>query len=320
MYSWKKMWGMKLALTLAAGVMTISSFAASKKKINSVTVKVESNIELGAVHGEEEIDIETRGNNFSYDHYEIENFGSDWWDDDVPEITIYLRADEGYYFALTKASSLRLTGATFVKMYRQDSSETLALRVKLPAMAERLGPDTEVRLSTNGLATWDEVKGAGSYELRLYCDGTKVGLNSQTTDQLFYDYTSMMVKPGSYQVKVRAVNKLNSSNKGEWMESEDVTISNEMAAVYSQAAVKGEWKSEGNRLWYRHEDGTYTRSDWEMIDEKWYLFDEEGYVRTGWVEWKGEQYYCQEGTGEMLKNTTTPDGYVLDDEGHVKTQ
>lgn len=324
MYSWKKVWGMGLALSLVAGLMTISSFAASRKKINSVTVNVESHIELGSKHGDEEIEIETRGKNYSYDYYEIENFGSDWWDDDVPEITIYLKADEGYFFALTKASSLKLTGATYVKASKQDSSETLALRVKLPSMTERLGPETEVELSTSGLATWGEVDGAGSYELRLYRNGTRIGMSCQSTDQLFYDYTNLISKPGSYQVKVRAVNKQNSSNKGEWMESEAVTISDELAAIRSETAgrlpIKGEWKSEENRLWYEHEDGTYTRNNWEMIDEKWYLFDENGYVRTGWVEWEGEQYYCKDETGEMLRNTTTPDGYILDNEGHLKTQ
>lgn len=323
MYSWKKC-GIMLALSLAAGVMTISSFAASRKKINSVSIKVESSIMLGDRHGDEEIEIETRGKNYRYDYYEIENFGNEWFEDDVPEITIYLKADEGYFFSLTKASSLKLTGADYVKMSTQDSSETLALRVKLPPAVERLGEETEIWLTENGLVTWDEVQGAGSYELRLYRDGKRVGTSCQSTDQLFYDYADRMKRAGSYQVNIRAVSKYDSSNKGEWMESETVTVSKEMAAARNETAgglpVKGEWKSEGERLWYRHEDGTYTRNNWEMIDGTWYLFDEDGYVRTGWVEWNGEQYYCKEGTGEMLRNTATPDGYLLDSEGHIKMQ
>ena len=43
-------------------------------------------------------------------------------------------------------------------------------------------------------------------------------------------------------------------------------------------------------------------------------------MRTGWVEWNGERYYCHDETGEMLKNTTTPDGYILDNEGHLKNE
>lgn len=316
---------MTLALSLAAGVLTIPSFAATRKKINSVTVNVESHIELGARYGEEEIEIETRGKNYTYDYYEIENFGFEWMEEDVPEITIYLRADEGYYFALTKASAVKLTGATYVKASKQDSSETLALKVKLPSMAEMVGQETTVTLTDGGYAKWGEIRGAGSYELRLYRNGNGVGANYQSTDQLFYDYTSQMGKPGSYQVKVRAVNKQNTDNKGKWMESETVTISSEMAeAIRNGTAAglpfSGEWRNEGNGWWYEHEDGTYTKNNWEEIDKKWYLFDENGYMRTGWVEWNGERYYCDEETGEMLKNTTTPDGYILDNEGHLKNK
>lgn len=316
---------MTLALSLTAGVLTIPSFAATRKKINSVTVNVESHIELGARYGEEEIEIETRGKNYTYDYYEIENFGFEWMEEDVPEITIYLRADEGYYFALTKASAVKLTGATYVKASKQDSSETLALKVKLPSMAEMVGQETTVTLTDGGYAKWGEIRGAGSYELRLYRNGNGVGANYQSTDQLFYDYTSQMGKPGSYQVKVRAVNKQNTDNKGKWMESETVTISSEMAeAIRNGTAaglpVSGEWRNEGNGWWYEHEDGTYTKNNWEEIDKKWYLFDENGYMRTGWVEWNGERYYCDEETGEMLKNTTTPDGYILDNEGHLKNK
>ena len=63
-----------------------------------------------------------------------------------------------------------------------------------------------------------------------------------------------------------------------------------------------------------------SKNNWEYIDKEWYLFDEDGYMRTGWVEWEGERYYCHDETGEMLKDTTTPDGYILDGNGHLKNR
>ncbi len=42
------------------------------------------------------------------------------------------------------------------------------------------------------------------------------------------------------------------------------------------------WIRSGQRWWYRHSDGTYTVSDWEKINGTWYLFDEEGWMLTGW--------------------------------------
>ncbi len=323
MSNWKKICGLTLTVTMLAGMMTISSFAAKRKKISSVTVDVEANIELGAKYGDEEIEIDVRGKHYNYDYYEIENFGFEWVEDDVPEITIYLSADEGYYFSLTKASSVKLTGATYVKATKQSSSEILALRVKLPSMQEMVGKETQVMLTDGGFAVWDEVLGAGSYELRLYRNGTGIGATYQSTEQTFYDYTDQMYKPGSYQVKVRAVNKQNQENKGKWMESEVLTISNEMGDAIRNGTVPGipmtgEWKKEGDLWWYQHDDGTYTQNNWEQIDKKWYFFDENGYMKTGWIEWDGERYYCKEDTGEMLTNGTTPDGYILDKNGHLK--
>lgn len=325
MYNWKKVCVAVLVVAALAGMLAFPSFAAKKKKITSVNVDVESHIGLGVRYGEEEIEINVRGRNYTFDYYEIENFGFEWVEDDIPEITIYLRADEGYYFSLTKASAVKLTGATYVKATKQDSSETLALRVKLPSMQEMVGAETEVVLTDGGFASWGEIRGAGSYELRLYKNGTGVGATYQSTEQVFYDYTDQMSKPGTYQVKVRAVNKQNKESKGKWMESETVTISQEMADAIRNGTVaglpiKGEWKKEGERWWYQHEDGTYTQNNWEQIDKKWYLFDEEGYMRTGWVEWEGEKYYCHDETGEMLKDTTTPDGYILDSAGHLKNR
>ncbi len=320
----KKICGMILVAAIMAGMIAVPSFAAVKrKKIGSVSIDVEAHIELGDRYGDEEIEVTTRGKHYSYDYYEIENFGFEWTEDDVPEIIIYLNADDGYYFSLTKASSVRLSGATYVRAATQDNKETLKLQVKLAPMKEMLGAETEVILTDGGYASWDSIQGAGSYELRLYRNDTGVGPVYQTTDQIYYDYTTQMSKPGSYRVKVRAVNKQNTESKGKWMESEVITISADMAdAIRNGTApglpVKGKWKTVGEKWWYEHEDGTYTKNDWELIDKQWYFFNEEGYMVTGWIEWNGEKYYLDDQTGAMLKNTTTPDGYLLDGEGHLK--
>ena len=147
--------GILLFATVAALLTTSAfpAFAATRKKIRSVSVNIEAVIEPETRFGEEEIEVEVRGGSCSYDYYDIENVGFEWMDEDVPELTIYLRADEGYYFALTKASDVKLVGATYVKATKQDSSETLALRVKLPSMAERVGAQTRSLWLTTDLST-----------------------------------------------------------------------------------------------------------------------------------------------------------------------
>jgi len=317
--------GILLFATVAALLTTSAfpAFAATRKKIRSVSVNIEAVIEPETRFGEEEIEVEVRGGSCSYDYYDIENVGFEWMDEDVPELTIYLRADEGYYFALTKASDVKLVGATYVKATKQDSSETLALRVKLPSMAERVGAQTEVTLADNGFIYWDDVRNAGSYEVRLYRNGTGVGASYITTETPYLDVRSQMSKPGTYSARVRGVNKINPENKGKWGESTAVTISDEQAeAIRNGSAgdtfVRGEWIYDGTGWWYSHSDGTCTKNGWEQIKSDWYFFDENGYMKTGWIDWEGNRYYCDQNSGAMLKNTTTPDGYILGSDGTPK--
>ena len=51
-----------------------------------------------------------------------------------------------------------------------------------------------------------------------------------------------------------------------------------------------------------------------QIDNLWYCFDENGYMKTGWILYKDAWYYCGE-SGAMLVNTTTPDGYYVNGDG-----
>lgn len=321
----KRLTGMLLVAGLLMGLFAAPAYAASRRKIGSVTVVVKSVILPETKYGEEEIEVEVKSGRCSFDYYDIDNIGFEWVEDDVPEITIYLRADEGYYFSLTTASAVKLTGATYVKASKQDSSETLVLKVKLPSLAESVGDQGEVTLTSSGIAIWDEVRGAGSYEVRLYRNGTGIGATILTTENIYYDFSSMMTRAGSYHVRVRPVNKLKTENKGEWAESSVITLTKEQAdAIRNGTAdksvpIRGEWINDGGGWWYKHHDGSYTKNNWELIREDWYFFDENGYMKTGWIDWEGKRYYCDLNTGAMLKNTTTPDGYILDHNGNPKT-
>lgn len=312
-----------LICSILLGLMAVPAFAATRKKINSLSLTITASILPDTRYGEEEITVEVRSGKCSVDYYEIENVGFSWVDDDIPEITIYLNADDGYYFALTKASSVKLNGATYVKASKQDSSETLALTVTLPSLGESVADQEEVILAASGYAVWDEVRGAGSYEVRLYRNGVGMGATILTTTNIYYDFSSMMNRTGSYYVRVRPLNKLVPENKGEWAQSGVLTLDQAMVdAIKNGEAggipLRGSWEHDGLGWWYKHIDGSYTKNNWEEIKNDWYFFDETGYMNTGWIEWDGKMYYCNENTGVMMKNTTTPDGYILGDDGSRK--
>lgn len=88
---------------------------------------------------------------------------------------------------------------------------------------------------------------------------------------------------------------------------------------FKQLRIKaGIWlkgTSEGNtkKWWYKHSDGSYTANDWEKIDGEWYFFDYNGWMKTGWIVWKGKDYYLY-GNGVMAHNTTLY-GYKFDSNG-----
>lgn len=97
--------------------------------------------------------------------------------------------------------------------------------------------------------------------------------------------------------------------------------------------------------WYLYSDGSWPINRWQMINGFWYRFNEEGHMVTGWYTDKDSNIYylnpVDDGTlgtlrtgwqvvdnklyyfnprsngyrGALLRNTTTPDGYVVDGNG-----
>ena len=122
----------------------------------------------------------------------------------------------------------------------------------------------------------------------------------------------------AYTVKVRPVSKFDSKEKGDWAESPSTYIPEEKAAQFRENPTggNGEWVQtpENGKWWYRNADGSYPANSWQQIGDKWYFFDAQGYMATGWIQWEGREYYCAD-NGEMLTNCLTPDSYWVGDDG-----
>ncbi len=87
-------------------------------------------------------------------------------------------------------------------------------------------------------------------------------------------------------------------------------------------AAEGQWIQDANGWWYRRADGTYPANNWFMdpASGKYYMFDSQGYMKTGWIDWENNRYYCDEkGTpsGAMVTGTYIIDGleYQFDASG-----
>lgn len=83
--------------------------------------------------------------------------------------------------------------------------------------------------------------------------------------------------------------------------------------VGAASAQSTGWIKQDGRWWYRHADGSYTKSGWEKIDGKWYLFDADGWMLTGWQQVGGKWYYLTD-SGAMATGWVNDGGkwYYMD--------
>lgn len=300
-----------LAISLA---MTV--FGATKKGISAVSLSFETEIFPGDELDPDSVVITTKSDNYYIGDQEFSNPVFRWESTDIPELVITLHAADGYRFSLTDAKSVKLSGGgvKYKGAKKKDNWDTLELTVTFTPLSESVAEIEDAKWSSTGMASWSTAQGAGGYEVKLYRNGSSVG-SSKVTADTFYDFSSIMTKPASYIFKVRAVNAVNNTVKSDWAESVIVSIDENQAALFRSGVTASGWKQgTSGSWWYQNQDGSYTTNNWQMIGDKWYFFDETGYMKTGWIEWEGKSYFCTE-DGDMLVNTTTPDGYSVDASG-----
>lgn len=76
------------------------------------------------------------------------------------------------------------------------------------------------------------------------------------------------------------------------------------------------WKLVNNKWYYLDLVNGDMKVDWQLINNKWYFMDlVNGDMKTGWQQIRGKWYYLDPINGDCLINTTTPDGYVVDENG-----
>lgn len=71
--------------------------------------------------------------------------------------------------------------------------------------------------------------------------------------------------------------------------------------VGAKLPKKDQWIKDDIGWWYKHADGSYTKNERELINTKWYYFDERGYMKKGKItDPKGNMFYCDE-DGSMVE-------------------
>ena len=86
------------------------------------------------------------------------------------------------------------------------------------------------------------------------------------------------------------------------------------------SANGGSWQRDSVGWWYKNSNGSYPKNDWQRIDGKWYYFDGRGYIiHSKWEYINGHWYYFNT-SGHMAENTWKMIGdkwYYFDTKGHM---
>ncbi len=88
-----------------------------------------------------------------------------------------------------------------------------------------------------------------------------------------------------------------------------VTIATTTILGVSSIGASAEWKHNNDNTW-SNSDAT---NGWFKDKNDWYYF-KNGVMQTGWIQ-DGDKYYYLSSNGNMLVNSTTPDGYKVDSNG-----
>ncbi|MDU5720760.1 MAG: N-acetylmuramoyl-L-alanine amidase [Clostridium perfringens] len=87
-------------------------------------------------------------------------------------------------------------------------------------------------------------------------------------------------------------------------------------------AIEGTWILDNTGWWYKHSDGSYTKDGWEKIEDKWYLFNAQGYMLYSWqYSCGGNWYYLgADDDGSMKTEWVLTDNkwYYLNEDGAMQ--
>lgn len=317
----KKVCTMLVLAAALAGTQTMVCMAASKKKIETIRVNFEDNITRGGPIEVDEVEFTSSADQYAITEWEFENESLTWEAKDIPKVTVRFETTDDNYFSVSKNKITVKGDDATVYATKKENSQTLLVTFTLTPISKRVGTIDEAELHER-TATWSPADGALSYEVYLFRDARPVGSKKVTT-ATSYDFGTAMQKDGEYYFRVRGIG-VEGSTPGIFLDSETNYYSANSAGetqqkVNNSEISAGTWQADVNGFWWKRQNGTWPANAWELIDNKWYLFNEGGYRVNGWSCWNGLWYYLGP-EGDMWVSRQTPEGYMVDANGVMVIQ
>lgn len=322
----------------AAIVMPTTAFAA-KTEIKTVKVALDCNIDTGDTKSQSSVDADVSDDRYNVDSVTITSSPSSssgkWRSSDKPKLKIILSLDDKdkYSWNVPK-SGVTVTGADGTVTKTENGTSRLSIYFTMDKLGTSLSSDDDddddsstsssdydlsVRnprwdISNSGIGTWYAGSDAESFKLRLYRDG--VIYKTAETSEKTYKFAPLMAESGKYTFTVTAVH---GTKYGDSATSTALEVTDDMAkafaagqavsaagadtAVSEQSFIVGDskgnyWMNTANG-WRYVKDGVLLHNCWAQINDNWYAFDANGYMKTGFHQDGGCYYYLntQEGLG-----------------------
>lgn len=228
------------------------------------------------------------------------------------------------------SSNVKVTSGSFLSATRRDGNETLEVTIRVKAIKGTYDEPEDVYWgSTRGVAKWSRPdNGSGYYDVICYRGSTSVKKLTayHGTNYNFYPY---MTKAGDYSFKVRSVAPENVSasvgKSSDWVESDTLVIGKNQVSDGSgqtsdnsgggsgSAGVGGNiypngtgnanvtgWISSDGYWYFRYPNGELFRDGWLKLNDKYYMFNAQGQMLTGWQQNRmGIWFYMNKTSGEM---------------------
>ena len=336
---------------LSIGILTALCFcfaaqkAVASESINSISVKVELNIEAGDRLPDIKInstdsDCYVTSGDKTYTVKEadwVTSTSKDITVGEEPRMNITLTPSDEYdaYFKSSyEASKVKIKGGSYVSARRDGSNMVVTITTNpikgLYAEPEDVGwKDTRL-----GQAVWSKGDNtSGAYELWLYL-GKKVILKKEQVTGLNYNFYPYMTEEGTYSYKIRSVpfkaEELKYGKKSSWVESDELVIrdrdvsdgtgkeSSASTGTAESTSNSTGWQVQSGVWYYKYADGSAQTNSWLTLDNVYYRFDQDGKMITGWFLNNSDIYYMAS-SGAMVTGWNKIDNtwyYFYPDNGY----
>ena len=247
---------------------------------------------------------------------------------DELRIDVVLTADDGFTFTDIKKGSCKMDDVVADELMVSQDGKKVSLVFKMPAVTISLRKPVNLKLSKEGMASWDEVNNADSYNVvvqkmndmgvREYVESRETGENSCSLFDIMY------AMPGDYLFTVEAKSRkyyFLTSETAELPLSDSVEttmddighlpnmIDDFGRARYDYDVFAADEMLKIGGLWYYFGKDNLRKSGFVKVNGKYYYFSPDTYERqVGIVKTGGKTYYMDPVSAELVTGFVSVDG------------